>query len=130
MDHPYSTGTIDRRPPDVVPVHTAVPGRARFRIDGLRGSVSLKRRLERLVPDGGRLQVGRADPLTGTLLIFFSPDLSLTRIVERVEHVVRPTPDTARSALDLPAAGPLTAGGSGVAEPPWHAVTADEVAAA
>jgi P-type Ca2+ transporter type 2C len=57
----------------VTPVSVAVPGRARFRVEGLRGYPGLAHRIEESLagePDVHRVQ---ASPVTGTVLILFEP---------------------------------------------------------
>ncbi len=57
----------------VTPVSVAVPGRARLRVEGLRGYPGLAHRIEESLagePDVHRVQ---ASPVTGTVLILFEP---------------------------------------------------------
>lgn len=74
--------------PLVQPIHTAVKGRARFKVNGLYHSEDLKQHLEfNLAKDSGILQV-RANPLTGNLLVFFSPNRSFSHIATLIECLV------------------------------------------
>ncbi len=53
-------------------VHTAVPGRARFRVEGLRGSAGLKAALEERLRREAEIVRAEASCLTGTLLVQFN----------------------------------------------------------
>jgi Ca2+-transporting ATPase len=99
--------------PQVVPVHTSVPGRARFRVAGLRRNYRLKRALEWRLAGGGIHSIS-ASTTTGTVLVLFDATREFEDIAQRLG-------DTARQ-LDDPGAG-----ASGEA---WHAMAADRVIAA
>ncbi|MFB2983174.1 HAD-IC family P-type ATPase, partial [Microseira sp. BLCC-F43] len=74
--------------PLVQPIHTAVKGRARFKVNGLYHSESLKQHLEfNLAKDFGIVQV-RANPLTGNILVFFAPNRSFYHIATEIERLV------------------------------------------
>src|SRR5262245_14760104 len=55
----------------VVPVSIAVPGRARLRVDGLRGRPALKFHLEDRLAAHPAVWQAKANDLTGTLLVLF-----------------------------------------------------------
>jgi len=57
------------------PLHTKVPGRARFKVDGLRGSEALKRFLESHLNAHPKLLSASANSVTGNILLHFSADL-------------------------------------------------------
>jgi len=92
----------------VAPVHTAVPGRARLRVAGLYRNGVLQRTLEALLPDGVKIQSASANSRTGTLLVSFTADLPLARIVERIEDILHTSPVDGKSA-------------NAIATPAWHA---------
>jgi Ca2+-transporting ATPase len=74
---------------DIRPIHTAVAGRARLHVAGLRGGHMLKRQLERgLGGEPGMLHVS-ASIITGNLLIRFDDALPVPRVVERIGAVLR-----------------------------------------
>lgn len=56
------------------PIHTKVPGRARFKVEGLYCSESLKRFLESRLPHQEGISSASASATTGNLLVFFSLD--------------------------------------------------------
>jgi hypothetical protein len=58
-----------RTPPTVIPVHTAVPGQARFRIGGLARIPTLKSDLETHFPRLPYIRSASASFGTGNLLI-------------------------------------------------------------
>ncbi|MBO0735749.1 MAG: cation-transporting P-type ATPase [Alphaproteobacteria bacterium] len=102
-------------PPTVLAVHTAVPGRARFRVDGLKGCVRAKRALEAALTGRGILSVC-ASTTTGTVLVLFERKRGVSEIAQRLS-------DAAQRAFN-----PEQAAGSG-AQPAWHTLNADAVMA-
>lgn len=72
----------------IYPVHTKVRGRARFRVQGLYRSESLKRLLETHL--GRRKEIFRvsASTLTGNLLVSFEPLKDHQEIAMLVEHII------------------------------------------
>ncbi len=77
----------EAEPAAVRPLHTAVRGRARFKVAGLRRSKALKVFLEvRLARRGGIIRV-RANPLTSNVLVLFTAPgdpAAVTALLERV----------------------------------------------
>jgi Ca2+-transporting ATPase len=113
MPEHRSTGTSA----GVHPIHLAVKGRARLRIDGLRRNEALKRTLEDSLNGGIFLGVS-ASTLTGTVLVHFDPGVDPTEIIARVTLLlVSGVPDryegSAHKGRD--------------SAPPWHALDIDEV---
>ncbi|GET37775.1 cation-transporting ATPase [Microseira wollei NIES-4236] len=87
MSHRTETSHKNNHPL-VQPIHTAVKGRARFKVNGLYHSESLKQHLEfNLAKDFGIVQV-RANPLTGNILVFFAPNRSFYHIATQIERLV------------------------------------------
>ena len=68
----------------ISPIHTSVAGRARLEISGLYHSAALKRRLEAALRDASGVRSAEANPRTGRLLVCFSPDIPLSRILDIV----------------------------------------------
>ena len=101
--------------PVVLAVHTAVPGRARFRVDGLKRCNRVKQALETALTGRGVHSV-TASTETGTVLVLFERERDIGEIAHRVsdaaERASRP------EAFD---------GGAG--HPTWHAMAADAVMA-
>ena len=100
-------------PPAVLPIHTAVPGRARFSVAGLKRNDRVKRALEAGLSGRGIRSV-IASASTGTVLVLFETGRDLVEITRRLS-------ETAERALEPEAPG----GGSD--RPSWHAMTASKV---
>lgn len=74
--------------PLVRAIHTAVKGRARYKVNGLARSEALKRYLEfRLSESEGIAQV-RANHFTGNVLVIFHPDFSPFAIALLIQGIV------------------------------------------
>ncbi len=74
--------------PLVQPIHTAVRGRARFKVNGLYHSESLKQHLEfKLIQNCDIVKVS-ANPLTGNIVVFFAPNRSFSHIATLIERLV------------------------------------------
>jgi undecaprenyl-diphosphatase len=72
----------------VRPIHTAVKGRARYKVKGLHREKSLKKYLEfRLSEEDGIAQV-RANHLTGSVLVIFHPDISTNAIALFIQDII------------------------------------------
>jgi len=102
--------------PAILPIHTAVPGRARFKVAGLKRNERAKRALETGLTGRGIGAVS-ASATTGTVLVFFEPERDLVEIIRRLGE-----------ALERAFDPQVTDGGSG--GKPWHAMDADVVIAA
>ncbi len=99
--------------PAVLPIHTAVPGRARFSVPGLKRNERVRRALEAGL--GGRgIRSVSASTSTGTVLVLFETEHDLVEITRRLG-------ESAERALD-----PNAPDGSS-ARPSWHAMDADHV---
>ena len=66
--------------PPFVPVHTAVAGRARVRVAQLKGCRRTACRLEKALAAAPEVRCVEARPLTGTLIVEYSPELGLADI--------------------------------------------------
>ena len=100
-------------PLSIVPLHTAVAGRARLKIGGMRGAPALAGLLERGLTGFAGVQSVSADPLTGNLLIHYDRATSLDQLIERIGGLLR---GEIAPAVDDPA------------DRHWHAMEAEAVA--
>jgi undecaprenyl-diphosphatase len=74
--------------PLVQPIHTAVKARARYKVNGLYGSPTLKKYLElRLQECKGIVQV-RANHHTGNVLVILNPDWNFQAIAALIQDIV------------------------------------------
>lgn len=96
---------------EVRPIHTAVPGRARFSIPGLRGSKDLGRYIESHLP-GGVIDRACANIISGNLLVFFNPSVPSHEIAATIRAMI------ARRTLS----GPQEDSGSD-----WHVLELEEL---
>jgi P-type Ca2+ transporter type 2C len=101
----------------IVPLHTVVPGRARFGVVGLRRNDRLKRALEMGLA-GRDVRWVRASTTTGNVLVLFDAEHDWTNIARRLCELVKRAADPAMTDRGI------TGRGS------WHAITADRVIAA
>ncbi len=74
--------------PIVAAIHTAVRGRARYRVVGLRGSESLKKLLEHKLSEISGITRVSANPLTGNVLVLFDGNLNVHRVATLIERVI------------------------------------------
>ncbi len=76
-------------PPLVRAVHKAVPGRARFHVEGLCRSVALKDFLERELAGRDEIESISASAITGNLLVEFNSHLGHDDVASLIEHILR-----------------------------------------
>jgi Ca2+-transporting ATPase len=95
----------------------AVPGRARLRVDGLRGRHGFAQRLQARLSGHAGVRHASASAVTGNILVLFDVSgLDLARLVAAVAH------HAGESRVDaLSVSGPITTTA-------WHALTGDHVA--
>ncbi|HKD29297.1 MAG TPA: HAD-IC family P-type ATPase [Xanthobacteraceae bacterium] len=83
----------------IVPVHTAVAGRARLHVAGLRGAPQLATLIERGLTGFGGIHNISASALTGNVTICYAGSTSLDQIISRIAALLRgeivPTSDEA-----------------------------------
>lgn len=96
-------------------IHTAVKGRARYRVHGLYRSPSLQRHLEVRLAEEAGIRAVSASTLTGNILLLFHPDVCLATITALLttivaEYVPQST-DTSHSVARRP---PATVNGAHV----------------
>lgn len=69
-------------------IHTAVPGRARYRVDGLYRSEALKQYLEARLSSCAGIHRVAANPMTGNILVSFSPANSAATVASLIATVL------------------------------------------
>ncbi|MCX7596451.1 MAG: phosphatase PAP2 family protein [Fischerella sp.] len=69
-------------------IHTAVKGRARYKVSGLHHSKALKRYLELRLSKEEIIAQARANHLTGNILVIFHPDKSPNAIALLLQEIV------------------------------------------
>jgi membrane-associated phospholipid phosphatase len=69
-------------------IHTAVKGRARYKVNGLYHSEALKRYLESRLLEQKIIFQARANSYTGNVLVIFPPDKSLNAIALLIQEIV------------------------------------------
>ena len=101
---------------DVDVIHSAVRGRARFRIEGLRRSPRIKRLLETSLV-GGIVRSVSANSATGTTLVMFDATVEISAVAQLIRRTLRRALDEpdAPSRIERP-------GGSD-----WHKISLTEV---
>lgn len=107
-----------KKPAPVIiePLHTAVPGRARLRIGGLRGSEPLQHLLERGFTLAPGIQSATASSLTGNLTVRYDPAVPLQTVIDFAAALLRgeiPVPEDDKSQGAQPTA--------------WHTWTLEQV---
>jgi Ca2+-transporting ATPase len=74
--------------PSVIPLHTAVRGRARFKIEGLVRCTALKVDLETQFPRQRQIRSAAASTITGNLLVHYSKDLDWKQVGSMVSAFI------------------------------------------
>ncbi|MBF2066727.1 MAG: cation-transporting P-type ATPase [Calothrix sp. C42_A2020_038] len=69
-------------------LHTAVKGRARYKVNGLQGSDSFKEYLELRLSGNSDIQCVSANPVTGNMLVIYKPARSLSGLASLIESLV------------------------------------------
>ena len=77
-----------RQVPIVKEIHTKVKGRARYKINGLQGSDTLKKYLELRLEDHNDICCVSANPVTGNMLVLYKPARSLSGLASLIESLV------------------------------------------
>lgn len=116
----------------VVPIHAEIPGRARLRVAGLRGSEPLKRRIERLLPEEGTIRRAEANVLTGNVLVLFERSVPLAAVVVRLERVLSRENQAGENQAGENQAGRGVDGQADAIDTadralPWHSLPVQEV---
>src|SRR6201999_3234407 len=96
MDEDYASWEADRQksgngaaPGVVSPVHTAVPGRVRLRVDGVQGSQKLCAVLRRGLAIAPGVRDATVSALTGSVMIHYDAKASLEAIRDYLAAIVR-----------------------------------------
>ncbi|WP_026731611.1 phosphatase PAP2 family protein [Fischerella sp. PCC 9605] len=92
-------------------IHTAVKGRARYKVSGLHDSEALKRYLELRLSEEEIIAQARASHLTGNILVIFHPDKSPNAIALLLQEIVL---DYTKQARTSPVTSTVT--GSSIAK--------------
>lgn len=66
-------------------IHTAVPGRARFRVPGLNSLNGVKEHFEKALSQRREIKSASASSITGTVLVHFDPAVDLAGIRQSIE---------------------------------------------
>ena len=90
----------------ITAIHTAVKGRARYKVTGLYGSLTLKRLLEVRLVARAEIQEVSASTLTGNVLVRFCPDLSPAAIASLLADVMTDYEDAVRRRDGTPHVDP------------------------
>ncbi len=69
-------------------IHTTVPGRVRYKVEGLYRSESLKRLIEERLAENKGIHSVSAEPLTGKVLVSFNSDNTPATVATLIEQVV------------------------------------------
>ncbi|BAZ17301.1 ATPase, E1-E2 type [Calothrix sp. NIES-4071] len=77
-----------RQVPIVKEINTKVKGRARYKVNGLQGSDTLKKYLELRLEDHNDISCVSANPVTGNMLVFYKPARSLSGLASLIENLV------------------------------------------
>ncbi len=79
-------------------LHTSVPGRARYKVDGLYRSHRLKRYLEEELSRDGSIRFVSASALTGNVLVYYDAGRGAEEIAEAVKRILPAGPDGEEAA--------------------------------
>lgn len=81
---------VSRRSRDALvrALHTAVEGRARYKINGLQGSEALKKYLELKLSEAQGITQVSANTSTGNVLVFYRPGHSVLALAAQIERLV------------------------------------------
>jgi Heavy metal associated domain 2 len=94
------------------PIHTAVSGRARFKVEGLYRSEALRRHLEARLAAIDGIHAASASALTGNVLVHFDPARRTADIMALLERVVAEHGGrSANGASGCPSSAPTPPGG-------------------
>jgi Ca2+-transporting ATPase len=114
----------------IVPIHTKVPGRARYHVDALYRSTSCQQRLEEQLNQHPHIQQVCANPFTGNILVWFDDTLSVTDIAQQITHVIQanspvaPAPTVHRNPMSEPSPTNFSS-----PSPAWHQYETDALLA-
>jgi Ca2+-transporting ATPase len=101
----------------ITAIHTAIKGRARYKVTGLYGSIPLKRLLEVRLVERTEIQEVSASTLTGNVLIHYRPDLGPEAVASLLAEVMTDYEDTVRYRNGPPNGHPRYNGDPGTQRP-------------
>jgi Ca2+-transporting ATPase len=73
----------------LTPLHTVVPGRARFHVRGLKGCRSFQSELESALARRQSIRRVTASVWTGNILVHYDPGAALLSVIEEIERLLR-----------------------------------------
>lgn len=73
---------------ELIAIHTIIPGRARFRFEALKGSKTLKHRLESMLPCVSGISDATASIRTGTILVHYDRRLGLPAVIDIIQKLL------------------------------------------
>jgi Heavy metal associated domain 2 len=82
-------------------IHTAIPGRARYKVEGLYRSESLKQHLEAGLVAIESIHAVSASAFTGNILVHFDPARSAADIMALLDGVVTHPVPPSRQAMNV-----------------------------
>ena len=94
MSSPANTGTC------IFPVHTCVPGRARFKVAGLKFNKQLTQGLVLGLRGSSTITAVRGNPNNGSLLVHFHPETAWSKIMDQIAQVLAGAKDKSSSSKD------------------------------
>jgi Heavy metal associated domain 2 len=94
-------------PVQVVPLHTAVKGRVRFKVGGLRGAPELARLIARGLTGFGGVREVSASALTGNVLVCYADTISLDQIISRTAALLTMR-ESRRGIIGMPWMGQIS----------------------
>lgn len=115
--------------PTIIPTHTKVRGRARFKIESLARSTELRQRADAAVRRLPGVKGVKINSVTGSLLVHFEPEEDWRSIAGRIAGVVeKEDGDDSKSIRNE--AGPLPLAFDNESGVPfkWHQLAADRIA--
>ncbi|MFO7878127.1 MAG: hypothetical protein R6U55_16280 [Desulfovermiculus sp.] len=94
MNSPANTGTF------ISPVHTCVPGRARFKVAGLKFNKQLTQGLVLGLRGLSTIKAVRGNPNNGSLLVHFHPETAWSKIMDQIAQVLAGATNKSSSSKD------------------------------
>lgn len=123
--------------PAVRAIHTAVAGRTRYKVPGLRRCDALKALLEVSLQESPHVQSASCNVLTGNILVFHDSGTSIHDLARSIERLVRDFATPPQDQQSPPSAEKLhrrqvrkqVVQAAEQQENPWHLLEAEKVAA-
>ncbi len=80
--------SADKVSPVVLPIHTAIAGRARYKVRALYRCEPLKTLIESILAENNQIVSCSVNVLTGNLLVFYTPETSFWEIALLIEGLI------------------------------------------